>query len=177
VSEPRQKIGKASDRAWWKRENWYRDVWLFALSILVLISVSSSQGASESANVTSKTTRQVVVQLRSVVQQQGTLLREQRQGRTVAVRALCAATSAVIDAGRATITGSGGAVGSPRFVRALERLGYPPKRVREQQAQKAAQFYAQAISKRIETATKQKGLARKDGSLDCRRLQVVANAG
>lgn len=100
---------------------------------------------------------------------------EQAQGRTVAINALCASVSAIVDAGRQTIIS--GSEGLPtRLERALERLGYPPHKVRSAQAQAAARAYGALIAHRVEQATNARGLARPDGSLDCKRLRRAAHA-
>ena len=87
----------------------------------------------------------------------------------------CAVANAVILAGRETIRGQ---VGKPetQFERNLEKLGYPPKKVRDQQAIAAAEGYAQLIAKNVARAQRQGAadLVRRDGTLDCRRfLQIT----
>lgn len=99
---------------------------------------------------------------------------QQAQGRVIAVDALCASSSAVIDAGRQTITGAQGALPT-KLERALERLGYPPRRVRRAQALAAARAYGASIAQRVERATHVKGIARPDGSLDCKRLRTASH--
>jgi hypothetical protein len=104
--------------------------------------------------------------------------KEQREGRAIAIAVTCSATSAVIDAGRATITGqiSASAV-TPRLARSLERLGYPPKEVREREARKAAAAYGRFIARRVEAAARTAGLdgesnalVTESGQLDCRKV-------
>src|SRR4051812_37588062 len=64
------------------RENWYRDVWLIIISVVVLwSSISTYQNGQDT------------------YQNQ----QDQRTGRRVALGATCAAVSGVIEAGRATI--------------------------------------------------------------------------
>lgn len=105
------------------------------------------------------------------------LAEQQRDGRAVAIDALCGAISGVVEAGRATITaGTGKDDKETAFTRALVRLGYPPISVRRTQANDAAKAYGKAIAKAVEDATKQKHLTRKDGSLDCSRVKRVAGA-
>jgi hypothetical protein len=104
--------------------------------------------------------------------------REQREGRGIAIAVNCAATSAVIDAGRATLTGQIGAPLPSNFARALERLGYPPQEVRDKQAREAARAYGGLIARRVQGAARSAGLDRglaenlvtADGRLDCREV-------
>lgn len=91
---------------------------------------------------------------------------------------VCAANSAIIDAGRAVITGGAPKPGQrpTRFELNLERLGYPPPPVRRAQAQKAATEYGRGIAHAIETQAHVKGLVRQDGSLNCAALARFTNA-
>jgi hypothetical protein len=125
-------------------ERAYRDVWLILITGLVAWSLIGIQNT----------------------------VNDQRDGRKYAVNVVCGATSAVIDAGRATITGGG--VGPPEFVRNLEALGYPPKRVREAQAQKAAEQYAELIARRVERVAGARDVVKPNGTLDCVRLTELA---
>lgn len=129
------------------RENWYRDVWLLLVSAFVVVAVLNSRDAVE----------------------------RQKEGRRVAVQAICGATSAVIEAGRATITGGATGVGG-EFERNLRALGYPPRKVRQRQAMQAAEAYARTIAEGVRQAAgvNARGLVRRDGTLDCQRLQQVA---
>ena len=96
-------------------------------------------------------------------------------GRRAALRVSCATTSAVIEAGRRTLTAQVG-TRVTEFERKLIELGYPPRRVRDRQARAAARAYGEFIATRIEEATGVRGLVRKDGGLDCTRFAAVANA-
>lgn len=100
---------------------------------------------------------------------------EQASGRAVAIDALCGAVSGVVDAGRETITGAAAAPDTD-FTRALEKLGYPPRKIRKAAAVVAAREYGRSIAKAVEDATHREGLSRKDGTLDCSRLKSVAKA-
>lgn len=136
------------------RENWYRDIWLVVISALLLL------GYIGQNNVLDDVQR---------VQE------EQREGRRAAIQVTCAATSAVIDAGRATITGGAESL-DPEFAKNLEALGYPPINVRRDQARKAARLYAKAIADKVEAATGVEGVVHeKDGTLDCDLLLQLAN--
>jgi hypothetical protein len=103
---------------------------------------------------------------------------EQKKGRAIAIAVTCAATSATIDAGRATITGQIGAPLPSRFARALERLGYPPQEVRDEQAREVARAYGDLIARRVQAAAQTAGVERElaedlvteSGRLDCRRI-------
>lgn len=134
------------------RENWYRDVVLIVVCAMLFFGWRGQQNVIDDIKV---------------VQQ------EQREGRRAAVDVVCAATSAVIDAGRATIIGGAEDL-DPEFARNLERLGYPPRDVRRDQAQQAAQAYAAAIAKKVEDATGVTGIVRRNGTLDCVRLAELS---
>jgi type II secretory pathway pseudopilin PulG len=98
-----------------------------------------------------------------------------QEGRKTALRVVCSATSAVIEAGRKVITG--GAISqSTQFERNLRRLGYPPIEKRKADAAAAADSYANLISLRIARDTGVIGLVRPDGTLDCTRLLSLAQA-
>lgn len=114
-------------------------------------------------------------QQRVATEQRADILRQQAQiveGRRLARRVVCSAVSAVIDAGRATITG-GAAPGPPAFTHALERLGYPPLAKRRVAARQAADGYANLIATSIAKASGVRGLVKPDGSLDCDRFERV----
>lgn len=106
-------------------------------------------------------------------------IRDQKEGRRFAVDVMCGAVNAVIDGGRATITG-GQEVGSPEFVKNLEALGFPPKNVREKQSKVAAASYAQFIAHRVEMESGVHGVViekgPQKGTLDCVRLTRLAKA-
>ena len=144
TASPQRRRGDRGWRGVLIRENAYRDVWLFFLTGLVLWATIASYNNSNEAS-------------RLAIENQK------------ALRATCAATSAVIDAGRATLK-SGAVLNPPAFREALERLGLPPTKVRIIQSEKAAREYGRAIAVAVVETTGRKGLARKDGTLDCRRL-------
>lgn len=103
---------------------------------------------------------------------------DQKEGRRFAVDVMCGAVNAVIEGGRATITG-GQEVGSPEFVKNLEALGFPPKKVREKQANEAAAKYAEFIARRVEEESGVSGVVveedgPKKGTLDCDKLTRLA---
>jgi hypothetical protein len=77
---------------------------------------------------------------------------EAQAGRRVAIAVTCAALSAVIDQGRATISAS-----------------------HTQRARRAADAYRDGIAQRVQRQTGVHGLVRRDGSLDCDRLQALSN--
>jgi hypothetical protein len=84
--------------------------------------------------------------------------------------ARCAATSAVIEAGRNTITAQTKSPADPKQERGLRALGFPPKPQRDALARAQAQAYAQFIRNRVEEETGKKLLVNKDGSLNCKKL-------
>lgn len=109
-------------------------------------------------------------------------LLDQKAGRAVALDVTCGAASAVIEAGRRTITGSSvardpktGKVDQKREL-ALRKLGFPPLKVRERHAAEAAAEYAREIARRVEEQSGRRGLVRKDGALDCGRLKRAVGA-
>jgi hypothetical protein len=141
---------RGARRLWWVRlygPVWARDLWQVLVTGLVLISLSSFQSASD----------------------------RQREGRKVAIQAICGFQNATIKAGRAQLLSSA-AVGSPRFERNLERLGYPPRAVREVAAKKAADAYSQTIIRAVANSTNTTGLVQKDGTLNCRALLGASQA-
>jgi hypothetical protein len=128
-------------------ENWYRDVVLFFVSLFVIIAVTKTSD----------------------------VIHQQRHDRSATASAICGAMNAVIHAGRATITGGAGGV-SGEFERNLRKLGYPPRKVRQAQARKAADLYAASIAQGVAantTGVSLRGLVRSDGTLDCQRLPLV----
>lgn len=129
------------------RENWYRDVWLIIISGLVLLALARASDEREA----------------------------QLEGRRTAVEAVCGATSAVVQAGQATITGGGAGI-PEELSRFLERHGYPPKSVREEQAKLAAEAYAKNVSKQIEKNSGLTGIVRENGTLDCEKMVEAALA-
>lgn len=140
-------MGDRQHRGWRRllRENWYRDVWLLLVSLVLLLMVHGVQSRVE----------------------------RQREGRAIAINVMCGGISSVIEAGRATITGS--STLSPEFERNLERLGYPPERQRKAAARAAAKGYAASIAAAVQQESGVRGLVRKDGSLNCERLRQVTH--
>lgn len=137
-----------------------RNLWLLAISVTVLIAVTNADSASQQA--------------RNVARQNERVLREQIRGRHFAVGATCAGVSAISEAGRSIIIGSATAPEST-FTRNLEALGYPPRAVRLQQATEAGRKYVQSISTAIRRVVGPgANLVRPDGTLNCDRLQVLA---
>lgn len=111
--------------------------------------------------------------LAGVVRSQQAVTR-QDEGRRIGSAVTCAAVSAVIDAGRATI--KAGAIVRPReFAEALQELGLPSPDTRRALAAAAAQQYATAISRAVVEQSGVQGLVRDDGTLDCARLRAAAH--
>jgi hypothetical protein len=123
------------------RENWYRDVWLVIITVIVFLALIAANGERQ----------------RNI------------EGRRIAVESICGATSAVITAGRAVIGGSGAGL-APELERFLRKHGYPPKPVRQAEAKKAAEAYAESIARGIESNSGVTGLVRKNGTLNCRKM-------
>lgn len=95
-------------------------------------------------------------------------------GRRAGVAITCAATNAIIDSGRATITG--GAIGPPVFVRHLERLGLPSKAQRDAASRAAAAAYAKGVTDAVARASGDdaRKVVRTDGTLRCEALQHIS---
>lgn len=100
-----------------------------------------------------------------------------QEGRRISQPLFCAAMSAVIDAGRSTITGGQPKPGSPLtpLERNLRKLGYPPRQARRRMADQAAKAYSSQISEAIQAAIPATlpgatDLVRPDGTLNCRAL-------
>ena len=94
---------------------------------------------------------------------------EIQDNRQRSLRVICAANSAVIDAGRATLTATVGKPNTP-FERALEKLGYPPRPARDKAARAAAIAYGRTIARSIQEESGIVGIAKSDGTLDCPQL-------
>jgi hypothetical protein len=97
------------------------------------------------------------------------------EGRRISLGASCAATAAVIDAGRATITSSGAL--PPELAAFLESYGYPDAKTRKAQAIRSARDYANAIANRVEAASGVPGLVDPEGRLKCKVLEKAAIDG
>jgi hypothetical protein len=138
---------------------WRDFVPLFAL-LIAAYAVFGVEGKVDQATVNATTARQVAA--------------SQLEGRKTAVSITCGAISAVIEAGRTSITG--GAVPPGRFERNLVRLGYPPEAERKAAAKKAADAYSLSIAKAIERESGVQGIVSETGSLDCDRLRRAARA-
>lgn len=102
----------------------------------------------------------------------------QAEGRRTSIAVICGAMNGVIQAGRSVIL----APTDPRvpvspLERSLERLGYPPRPVRRTQALQAASRYAAVIAQAVRESAdgSGRGVVRRDGTLNCGRLQVVAH--
>ncbi len=94
-------------------------------------------------------------------------------GRRIGSAITCAATSAVIDAGRTTIK-AGAYVRPVEFARALEQLGLPPETTRKKYAAIAADAYARNVSRAVLSGSGVRGVVREDGTLDCAALRKAA---
>lgn len=94
---------------------------------------------------------------------------QQRKGRQIADQSTCAAISAVVDAGRATLLAGGKAQPEP-FETNLRKLGYPSLARRRKAAELAAATYARSIATEVARITGRDDLVNADGTLDCARL-------
>jgi hypothetical protein len=126
----------------------YRDVWLVIITGLALLGIWLNHNAVQG----------------------------QIAGRHFAVGFTCAVQSAIAEGGRDVILGQ---TSRPvtRFERELEKLGYPPRAQRHKAAEQAAREYVQHISARVkaQVGANARNLIRPDGTIDCTRLQELAN--
>lgn len=107
---------------------------------------------------------------------QDSTLDRQREGRKLAIEAICGVQRAVISAGQAQLR-SGANIQPPRFERNLEQLGYPSKAQRQKAAEAAARGYARSIAEAVQRESGVKGLVdERTGSLHCTRLVKASGA-
>lgn len=153
MTRPRR---RESDRLINVRENWYRDVWLLIITATVVYLAFLSVGYSQQA---ANTARQI------------------QAGRSAGVATTCAVLSAVAEAGREVIAGPS-KLPPTREEQALERLGFPPFRIRHQEAEKAADAYVASLSRHVVSQVGARGqsLVRPGGRIDCGEFLKLANA-
>jgi hypothetical protein len=141
------------------RENAYRDVWLFAVTVMVLLGLIAYNNRTN----------------------------EIQQGRKATAGITCAVSAAVVNAGRLVIVESSEQPLPPRLESFLEHYGYPPKGTREAQAALSAQAYTSNINREVvkaagvnassvlEPAKLKNGKPNPAaGSLNCERLRALA---
>jgi hypothetical protein len=128
------------------RDNWYRDVWLLLITVLVLLAVGRTYG----------------------------LVNDIQEGRRVGTNVTCSATSAIIDAGRDTLKNSA-TIKPTEFEQNLVNLGLPRKEARTKAADEAAKRYGQSIASAVAKQTGRDDIVRPDGSLDCAALKRAAS--
>ena len=100
-----------------------------------------------------------------------------QHGRVADGEITCAVLSGVTEQGREVIIGATGGKDTP-FLRQLERLGYPPLRVRRVRAERAATAYVDGIAAKVVQAVGRKGLSlvKHDGTIDCRAFLRLTNS-
>lgn len=137
-------------------ENWYRDLILLIVCIFLFIGNGNANQAADDAKEA---------------------LSGQKTGRRVALNVICGAENATINAGRAIITGSASSV-TPELERNLRALGYPPRKVREETARKAADEYARSIAEGVRRIAGggNADVVRSNGTLDCDKLLEASRA-
>jgi hypothetical protein len=146
-------------------------VWLVVISALVLIAISNAgDAATKAGGAASKA--------RTAASQSTTALQGVQSGRRVSLGATCAALNAVIEAGRGVIIN---AANSPEtlFTRRLEKLGYPPPRVRTAQAKVASASYAASIVDAVQAqlGSTYRLINQRTGTINCDRLERIGHAG
>lgn len=183
-NHPAERVGDGSwPKRWaciiWRvltaRENWYRDVAILGLTAIVAWTAWKTPEAVKDASDATAASTRAVMRADRATERADRAIKDQVEGRKAAVQIICGVSSAIIDAGRATITGN--SAGLPtQFERNLERLGYPPRHVRRAQARELGRQYAQAIAERVQAVAdgKAKGIVRKNGTLNCTRLLEVS---
>lgn len=131
------------------RENWYRDLWLVIITCTVMYLALLSADYSDQAR---------------------TLALAIQHERATALRVTCAVESAVAQAGRQVIAGS--TPPPPAEEKALERLGFPPFRVRMRMQERAADAYVAGIARRVDEQIGRRGdgLVQRGGTINCDRL-------
>jgi hypothetical protein len=130
------------------RENWYRDVWLVAVTVLVAASLT----------VEAKRTSEI------------------QEGRRTTLSISCAVSAAVVKAGRVIIVSSSKQGLPPKLELFLEQHGLPPKKLREQGAARSAESYTSGINQEIVNVSGVKAaqVLNKDGTLNCNKLRTLA---
>lgn len=126
-------------------KRWYRDFWLFMVSLAVLFALLSFKGNQDDIT----------------------------QGRKDATTASCAINQAFLSAGQGVIT-AGGVEAGGEFEKNLIELGYPNANEREESSKKAADAYAKFISDSVEKDTGIKGIIDEQGRVDCKKIAQIA---
>lgn len=124
------------------RDNWYRDVWLLMVTVLVVLAVTKTYSNVDDI----------------------------QDGRRIGTNVTCSATSAIIDAGRDTLRNAA-TITPTKFERNLVALGLPRKKARTEAANQAAKKYGESIASAVAVQTGRNDIVRPDGSLDCAALQ------
>lgn len=142
------KDDRKHDRKIKMRENWYRDLWLFAITILVVVALGSIHEQTD----------------------------EIQQGRRNTSGISCAVSAAVVKAGRLIIVSSSEQGLPPRLEMFLEEHGLPSKAVREKAARGAANSYTAGINAEIVkvSGVDAKRVLNQDGTLNCDKLRELA---
>lgn len=141
------------------RANFYRDVWLLAVTAVVLLGLKALSNQND----------------------------EIQAGRQATTGITCAVSAAVVKGGKITIVSSAEAPLPPRLEAFLQRYGYPPRAERQKQAEAAGNAYTNLInreilrvvgvraSKVLEPEKLPNGKPNPDaGSLNCERLRAFA---
>lgn len=132
----------------WLRENWYRDLWLFLVTVLVVVALSSIHAQTN----------------------------EIQAGRRNTSGISCAVSAAVVKAGRVIIVSSSEQGLPPRLEMFLEEHGLPPKAVRDKAAQQSAKSYTAGINAEIVkvSGVDAQKVLNPDGTLNCNKLRELA---
>jgi hypothetical protein len=129
-------------------ERWYRDVWLFIITLMVL-------GALLTITDT---------------------VNEVQEGRRAATGISCAVSSATVTAGHDVIVSSAEQAMPPKLEKFLMHLGVPGHKTRESEAKLLAKTYANSIESAVIAAAgaQAKQVVNKDGTLNCNKLRELA---
>lgn len=143
----------------WLNENWYRDLWLFLVTVAVVGGFLAIRGTTN----------------------------EIQEGREATTGITCAVSAAVVKGGRVTIVTSSETSLPPKLEGFLKKYEYPSKAVRRKQAQLSGEAYTKSINAEIVKAAgvKASKVIEPDklpngrpnpnaGSLNCKNLRALA---
>lgn len=152
----KSRLGRLSDKLS-RYSGLIQNGWLLIISVVVVIAISAAEHASTRSD---------------------TAIQNVQTGRKNSLAVTCVIIDAFATAGRVTIS-SAGSLPESAFTRNLEKLGYPPLKVRQAQSVKAARGYVVLISDKVSAALGGKAakrLVNKDGTIDCRQFKLIAHA-
>lgn len=138
-------------------------IWLTIVSFLVLIALIGARNSQDRADRAVRGNAQALSAIQA--------------GRKNALNVTCTLATALLIAGKRTIASA--AVGRETvFTRNLERIGYPPPSVRRAEATATARAYTATILEVMakNPTTRDLGIIRPNGTLNCKRFQQIGHA-